>query len=71
MIHLNRSETQLNRAAQDLVRRWDATAPHWRDQARAAFEKDFLEPLLPAAKNAARAMADVTQFLEQARRECG
>lgn len=70
MLKLSDSDVILSIAMKDMLKKWDKTASAWRDQARAEFEKDYINELRPAAKAAFNAMKRISGFLTQVRREC-
>jgi hypothetical protein len=67
---LNRADLPFANALKDVTRQWTDTAPYWRDQARAAFEKEFINELFLSARGALRAMSEVQRALGQIIREC-
>jgi hypothetical protein len=60
----------LNKALKDLLTHWDAMGTSWRDQARAEFDKDFLQVLIPAVRGASRAAQEIENLLNKVRTEC-
>ena len=67
---LNSSDRLVINALKDLQRQWEETAAQWRDQARADFEKDYIQDLQPLAKSAIAAMGEIDRMLKQAMQEC-
>jgi len=60
----------LSGTLKDLQTRWEVTGAQWRDEARAKFDKEFLEGLRIAVRLAANAMSQIEVLLDQVRREC-
>jgi hypothetical protein len=60
----------LNKALKDLLVHWDQSASSWRDQARADFDKDFLQEIIPAVRGASRAAQEIENLLNKIRSEC-
>jgi hypothetical protein len=58
------------KAMEDLTRHWDRTSGVWRDEARAEFEKIYLDELVLSVKGAANAMQRVRELLRRAEKEC-
>jgi len=67
---LSHSEVLLSAAVRDLQRGWQETSSSWRDRARAEFEKEYIDEILPAVKAALGAMNEVNRLLGQAIKEC-
>lgn len=57
-------------AMRDLLTAWEKTQWGWSDQARADFEKDYLDELKVGVKSALMAMAEIDELVNQARQEC-
>jgi hypothetical protein len=60
----------LTKALKDLLTRWEASSSSWKDQARAEFDKDFLQELIPAVRGASRAAQEIENLLSKVRSEC-
>ena len=60
----------LAKALKDLLTHWEASGNSWRDQARAEFDKDFLQELIPAVRGASRAAQEIENLLNKIRTEC-
>lgn len=56
-------------AVKDLERVWEEASDEWRDEASAAFQEQYLEPLTPIVKNALDAIGRMRQLLHSAQRE--
>ncbi len=69
-IGLSRSELRLGHAFKEMSRQWSETAPYWRDNARKAFEKEYVDELFVAARGAVGSMAEIQRFLSQVIQEC-
>ena len=67
---LSHSEAVLAKAGRELRLGWEATAPHWRDRARAELEKGYIDEFLPAVKSAVRAIERVNGILMEAISKC-
>ncbi|MCZ7646764.1 MAG: hypothetical protein M5U26_16000 [Planctomycetota bacterium] len=67
---ISHSDRQLVRATKDLVFQWDATGAGWHDQARADFEKVYIDEIRHAAKSAVDAMTEINRLLGKAIDEC-
>ena len=61
---------RLERAEKDLDRAWRRATEQWRDARAQALEKELLEPLRIASKQAAEAVTRLQQAVGQARRDC-
>lgn len=59
----------LTKALKDLLVKWEAGATSWRDQARADFDKDFLQELITAVRGASRAAQEIENLLNRIRSE--
>ncbi len=70
-VGLSRPEQRLSHALKELSRRWDETSPYWRDDARSAFQKAFIDEFIASARGGTSAMTEIQRFLRQAIRECG
>lgn len=64
------SDRQLINALKELLRHWEETSSSWRDQARAGFEKEYIQELVPVAHAALSAMGEINRLLQQAIHEC-
>ena len=60
----------LSKALHDLMVYWESTETVWRDKARADFERDHIESLVPAVRAATNAIQDVENALRRIRKEC-
>ena len=60
----------LNKAIKDLLTHWEASNSSWRDKARAEFDKDFLQELIPAVRGASRAAQEIENLLQKIRIDC-
>jgi len=70
MPRLSHSEVILSGALRDLRRSWQETSSSWRDKARADFEKEYIDELLPALSGAMSSINEVNRLLQQAISEC-
>lgn len=71
MPRISFSELALNAALNDLARDFKVVASEWHDEARVAFERDFIDEFLPAGRSAVGAMTDLSLLLMRVVRECG
>ncbi len=69
-VMLNRADLPFGHALKDVTRQWAESAPYWKDQARAAFQKEFINELFLSARGALSAMSEVQRSLGQMVREC-
>lgn len=60
----------LAKALHDLLENWDQTTPHWRDEARDRFAKDFVDELAAAVRAALGAIQEIENEVRRVRREC-
>ena len=60
----------LTKALKDLLVKWETTSTSWRDQARADFDKDFLQEIIPAVRGASRAAQEIENLLQKIRNDC-
>jgi len=67
---VSHSEVFLIKAGRELWRNWELTGSLWRDQARAEFEKTYIDELRPAVKAAAGAIERINTLLAEAIKEC-
>ncbi|MCW8130073.1 MAG: hypothetical protein KIS92_06970 [Planctomycetota bacterium] len=65
------SDRQLINALGELQRQWEETASTWRDQARADFEKEFIQDLFPMGRAAVASIGEIDRLLKQCIQECG
>lgn len=50
--------------------KWDEVESLWRDNVRRDFEKQHMEPLERQVNSTMRAMHDLNEVIQRARREC-
>ena len=55
------------KALKDLIVHWETTGNSWKDQARVEFDKEFLQPLIPAVRSASRAAQEIENLLRKVR----
>jgi hypothetical protein len=67
---MNVAQARLRDALKDLRLRLEHTRPQWDDDARAAFERDVIDPLDQRVQAAMGAIARVTEACAAARRGC-
>ena len=60
----------LVQAMNNLLKHWEQTQYHWKDQARESFEKDFLQELIHAVRTASSAAKESEELLRHIRRDC-
>jgi hypothetical protein len=60
----------LNKGLKDLMLRWDSTKSDWSDDVAVEFEKNYLEPLELALRQAVSAMDQMAQILSRVDRDC-
>jgi hypothetical protein len=60
----------LEKALKELRVAWDATGEGWRDQARADFANDHLDPLMARARQAAGTIRRMDAILRDAVQQC-
>ena len=70
MARLSHSEVLLSKAGRELRRSWELTGSLWRDQARAEFEKSYLDEIRPAVKAAVGAIERINTLLAEAIKAC-
>jgi hypothetical protein len=70
MPRISQGETILLGAIDDLLRDWAIAGTDWRDDARKQFEDEFIEEFVPAGRNAARVMTELTLLMRRVVREC-
>lgn len=58
------------KALKDLQAHWDQTQTVWNDAARSDFQRDLLDPLVPAMKSVTSAIQRIEEVLRRARKEC-
>ena len=61
----------LGKAMKDLRGHWEATGRSWRDKARADFDKDFIQEIVPMALLASNAVQQIEELLRKVQREVG
>lgn len=61
---------RLNHAMKTLRAKWDEVESLWRDNVRRDFEKQHMEPLERQVNSTMRAMHDLNEVIQRARREC-
>ena len=61
---------KLNHGIKSLRGEWDATAEAWRDQVRADFESNHVEPFLAQATTTLRAMEQLADTFARIHRDC-
>jgi hypothetical protein len=61
----------MTKALKDLLVHWEAAGNSWKDQARADFDKDYLQELVIAVRGASRAAQEIENLLQKVRSECG
>lgn len=67
---MNVGQARLRDALKELKLRLEHTRPQWDDDARAAFERDVVEPLEQRVAAAMGAIARITEACAAARRGC-
>ena len=67
---LHEGRGNLNKGLRDLMLRWQATREEWDDQVAVEFERQYLEPLQQALRNASSAMDQMSQVLQKVDRDC-
>ena len=70
-IGLNHAEVGFSDTLKELSRHWGETSSFWRDEARTAFQKAFVNDLLASGRAALKAMVEIQKLLGQIIRECG
>lgn len=70
-VRINRADLPFGNALKEVTRQWAETSPYWRDEARAAFQKAFIEELFLSARGAQSAMGEIQRALGQIIQECG
>lgn len=56
--------------SRELQQEWAATREVWRDRKAGEFHHDYMQPLLDAVDNAARAMDDLDRILRKLKEDC-
>lgn len=67
---LYESNARLERSAKDLHRHWRQATDLWRDERAKRVERELLDPLLAATKQAGEAVLRLQQAVNEARRDC-
>ena len=70
-VGLNHAEVSFANTLKEMTLHWAETSPYWKDEARVAFQKAFVDDLLSSARGALKAMSETQRFLERIIRECG
>lgn len=70
-VRLSRADLPLGHALKDVTQQWAETSPYWKDEARAAFQKAFIDELFLSARGALSAMGELQRSLGQIVQECG
>ncbi len=70
MPRLSHSDALLAETMRELKRRWEGTSSGWRDKAREAFGKEYIDDVIPAVKMSINAAGKINQILGRAIREC-
>ena len=69
-VRISRADLPFGNALKEITRQWSETSPYWRDDARAAFQKAFIDELFLSARGALSAMGEVQRSLGEIIREC-
>jgi hypothetical protein len=69
-IGLSRPVQRIGNAIKEMNHNWAETSPYWKDKARRAFQKAFMDELLLSAKAAMGSMAEIQRFLHQVIQDC-
>lgn len=64
------SKAQVKAAYEGLMLAWNEVCDQWDDQARVAFEREFLTPLAPSIKSATTAMDEMNGLLTRIKSDC-
>lgn len=70
-IGLNHAEIAFSDTLKGMARHWAATSPFWKDEARAEFQKAFVDDLLASTRDALNAMDQIQRLLGRVIQECG
>jgi hypothetical protein len=70
MPRISQAEQMLMSGLNDLERDWQIAGAEWHDQARAHFQKDYLDEIQPAGRIAAGAISELTTLMRRVVREC-
>ena len=70
MPRVSHGESMLTSVLNDLLRDWQITGSDWHDEARAQFEKEYIDEFVPGGRAAVRAMTELTLLLRRVVREC-
>jgi hypothetical protein len=69
-MRLTTGRSKLKQSFENLMLRWEDTRGGWADDARNAFEKEHLEPLVPDVQGALRAIDRLSAILSRMEQEC-
>ena len=61
---------RMNNARKDLVVAWEQTRQRWNDPNSRRLEKQYLQPWDRDARQAARAMTELSVLVQKLRRDC-
>lgn len=67
---LYESNARLERSVKDLQRHWRQTSEFWRDSQAARLERELVDPLVVATRQANEAILRLQQAVNEARRDC-
>lgn len=67
---LNHSKGRLVGLSRELLRSWQETQEHWRDEKAREFDTTYMQALLDAVDHAAAAMDGLDKMLQRLRHDC-
>lgn len=69
-VRLGRPDLPFGHALKDVTRQWADTLPYWKDDARAAFQKAFMDEMFLSSRAALSAMGEIERLLSRIVQEC-
>lgn len=66
----NSGWNKLNKSTHTLREKWDLTEADWRDQVRAEFQRDHIEPVQLQVSATLRGIKRLEEVLSRIRRDC-
>lgn len=67
---LNHSKGRLVGLSRELLRQWQETQVHWRDEKSREFDSHCMQALFDAVDQAATAIEDLDKLLHRLRQDC-
>ena len=69
-VGLNRPARRLVNAVKILNQQWAETSPFWKDSARAAFQKEFMDEMFSCSRGGITSMSELENLLTRVIEEC-